>query len=194
MRPQRYMDLEILSQDAGAGIPAPVIASGVLQVLHGFFANYKGEYALALPGWGDGLPESRGYPWRALRVFVQDMEALDRLMAGVADHHLIRDYTRPGFPRPVPHGFEGKWVEYRRYRISSRKAGVDNLRHRRLIAAVEKDLPYFKIRSTTNEQPFILAVEPRPAPPSVVDAEVVPDSYGLSVQSRAFALPHIPLT
>jgi len=193
MRPLRYMDFELLASDTGAGIPGPVIASNLLQALHGFFAGHRGNYALALPGWGDGTMDTTGYPWRALRVFAPDLEALDRLMAGVANHPIVRDYTRPGFPRPVPPSFDGKWVEYRRYRISSRKAGVDGLRHRRLTAAMERALPYFKVRSRSNGQPFILAVEPRPAPAGTVNAQVQPDSYGLSVQSRAFALPHIPL-
>lgn len=193
MRPLRYVDFELLTSDTGAGMPAPVIASGLAHVLHGFFAGHPGDYALALPGWGSGTTEMNGYPWRALRVFAADIEALDRLMSGVGNNPIVRDYTRPGFPRSVPPNFDGGWVEYRRYRISSRKAGVNDLRHRRLNAAMERGLPYFKVRSRSNGQPFILAVEPRPALPGTLTTDVQPDSYGLSVQSRAFALPHIPL-
>lgn len=189
MRARRYMDFDLPS---GAGAPRPVIASALVQALHGVFAAHPGEYALALPGWsGEGEPASE--PWRALRIFAEDLEALDRLMQRLERHPVVRDYTRAGFPRPVPEGFEGPWVEYRRYRVSSRKAGVDALRHRRLTDATERGLPFLQVRSASNGQAFVLGVEPRPSTPRRSDADAAPDSYGLSVTSRAFALPHIPL-
>lgn len=190
MRPLQYVDFEILGQ--GAGAPAPVIASRLFRLLHGVFAATPGKYALALPGWGDAASEAPGFPFRVLRVFAATLDELARLVDSVSSHAVVRDYARIGFPRAVPEGFSGPWVELRRYRISSRKAGVNELRMRRIKAADKHKLPFFQHMSQSTGQAFGLTVEPRPST-GPINSEVVPDTYGLSAQSRAFALPHIPL-
>lgn len=193
MRPKRYMDFELLANTTGAGVPAPVVASGLVKVLHGFFRQSERDYALAIPGWGFGEKAGTGNPWQVIRIFADDMDAFEDLMAGVADHHIVRDYTRPGYPRSVPDNFSGPFVEYRRFRIPGRKAGVDGLRHRRINEAIDRCLPYFQMSSRSNEHAFVLTVEPRKAPTRSVDTTVHPDSYGLSTWTRSFGLPHIPL-
>lgn len=192
MRPTQYMDFALMANTTGAGIPAPVVASGLARVLHGFFRQSEREYAIALPGW-DGNPESKtSNPWRVVRVFADDMIALERLMAGVSDHHLVRDYTHPGFPRRMPADFSGPFVEYRRFRVSSRKAGVDELRHRRINEAIDRELPYFQMQSRSNGQAFVLTIEPRQVTGASLDEAVHPDKYGLSTKTRSFGVPHIP--
>jgi hypothetical protein len=192
MRPTRYMDFELLTSDAGAGIPAPLIASRMMQVFHGVFSAHPGEYALALPGWGDGVGDG-GYPWQPLRVFAEGMESLDALMQKIGSHPVVRDYTRQGFPRGVPETFDGSWVEYRRFRMPSRNAGVPHLRQRRLNDQIKRKLPYFQLSSRSNGNAFMVVVEPRAAE-SGGFSDVRPDSYGLSTKTRAFSLPHIPVS
>lgn len=194
MQPNRYVDFEIGRSDTVSGAPPPMVASGLLMVLHKPFVQYPTRYAVALPGWGDCRGDEHGFPWSVLRVFADDLEALDLLVSQVSSHHIVRDYTRIGFPRQVPTGFSGPWVEYRRFRVSSRKAGVDALRQRRLNSSIENGLPFFKIRSSSTGQTFVLAVEPRPFESPLENQDVKPDNYGLSVHTRAFALPHIPVT
>lgn len=192
MKPVIYFDLEVLAgAGGGESLPAPILAGATLDVLHGAFRQHPGQYALALPGV---LSDQAGAPGRILRVFASHRDDLDALVAGIANHPIIRDYTRIGYPRPVPNGFPGPWVEYRRYRIPAQRSlrkPNDTLRERRLQAAREQGLPYFHTRSRTTDQRFVLYVQAVAAQAGGMECQ--PDSYGLSVSSRPFAVPCIPV-
>jgi CRISPR-associated endoribonuclease Cas6/Csy4 subtype I-F len=190
MKPVVYVDLEVLAGDRdGESMPAPVLAGAALDVLHGAFRQQPGRYALALPGVS---PNKGNTPGRILRVFAGSRDDLDALVAAISGHPVIRDYTRIGYPRPVPGEFSGPWIEYRRYRIpaqkSLRKPG-DTLRERRMQGARERGLPFFHTRSRSNGQSFMLYVQAFDV--ATGDAECLPDSYGLSVSSRPFAVPRL---
>ncbi len=190
MKPVVYVDLEVLAGDSGGeSMPAPILAGAALDVLHGAFRQWPGRYALALPGVA---PNQANAPGRILRVFAGSRDDLDALVDAVGGHPVFRDYTRIGYPRPVPSAFSGPWAEYRRYRIPSQKSlrkPGDTLRERRIRSAREHGLPYFQTRSRSNGQSFMLYVQALDA--ATGDAECRPDSYGLSVSSRPFAVPRL---
>lgn len=193
MIPAHYVDfsLAVLEpessrvQGCGAGLPAPVVAGAMLKVLHGVFGREPGRFALC-------LPQHRTAPFAALRVFAAERGDLDELVEGVGDHPVIRDYGHIGYPRRVPADWDGGWVEFRRYRIPSRKAGRkpdDTLRQRRMEQAERRRLPYFILQSASNGQQFGLYLQVLPGGTAT---DCRPDSYGLSVSSRPFALPDLP--
>ena len=188
MKPLIYVDLEILAGDAdGEAMSAPVLAAAALNVLHGAFRQRSGRYALALPGVAAGKPQMRNW---TLRVFAGSRDDLDALVAAVRDHAVIRDYARLGYPCVVPETFSGPWIEYRRYRIPAQRSlrkPDDTLRERRMQAAREQKLPFFQTRSQSNQQSFQLFVQALAGASG--GAECRPDSYGLSVASRPFAVP-----
>lgn len=195
MNPCHYIDFTIGAEsseedkasDIGRGaaaLPAPVLAGAALKVLHGAFRDAPRRYALA-------LPRHRRQPFAVLRVFAGGRDDLHALVEAVEGHPIIRDYTRLGYPRPVPTDYAGTWTEFRRYRIPSRHSGRkpgDELRERRMGWAAEKRLPYFILQSRSNGQQFGLYVDVRAGEPT---AEAEPDSYGLAVATRPFALPDL---
>lgn len=188
MKPLIYVDLEILAGDSdGEAMAAPVLAGAALEVLHGAFRRLPGRYALALPGVSPDAAPIRHW---ALRVFAGGRDDLDALVVAISDHTIIRDYTRLGYPHSVPETFSGEWVEYRRYRISAQRSlrkPADTLRERRMRAAREQKLPFFQMRSRSNSQFFRIFVQTLVG--STGGVECHPDSYGLSVSSRPFAVP-----
>lgn len=190
MKPLIYVDLEILAGDSdGEALSAPVLAGAALDVLHGAFRQQPGRYALALPGASPD--EARVRNW-TLRVFAGDRDDLDAFVAAISAHAVIRDYTRFGDPRPVPEGFSGPWIEYRRYRIPAQRSlrkPADTLRERRMRAAHRQKLPFFQMRSRSNAQCFRLFVQAVANESGGIDCH--PDSYGLSVSSRPFAVPRL---
>lgn len=190
MKPHVYVDLEILAGDAdGEAMSAPVLAGAALEVLHGAFRRQPGRYALALPGVSPDEAKMRNW---TLRVFADGRDDLDSLVAAVADHAVIRDYTRLGDPRVVPEAFSGPWVEYRRYRIPAQRSlrkPADTLRERRMQAAHQRKLPFFQARSRSNAQSFRVFVQALAGASG--DVECQPDSYGLSVSSRPFTVPSL---
>ncbi|MBK8896348.1 MAG: type I-F CRISPR-associated endoribonuclease Cas6/Csy4 [Candidatus Competibacteraceae bacterium] len=190
MKPLIYVDLEILAGDPdGEAMSAPVLAGAALEVLHGAFRRQPGRYALALPGVL--MEEARIQNW-TLRVVAGSRDDLDALVAAVADHAVVRDYARLGYPRLVPEAFSGPWIEYRRYRIPAQRSlrkPADTLRERRMEAAHEQKLPFFQTRSRSNEQFFRLFVQALEGTSG--GAACQPDSYGLSVSSRPFAVPRL---
>lgn len=87
--------------------------------LHGVFRHHPGRYALALP---DVSPGKAHGPVRILRVFAENRDDLDTLVALISGQPIIRDYTRAG----ATHArcrmiFQRPWIEYRRYRIPSKE-------------------------------------------------------------------------
>lgn len=193
MKPLHYVDFSQTvsetessrARGSGMQLPAPVVAGAMLKALHGVFGQQPGCYALSLPRHQTSL-------FSALRVFATEREDLDRLVEAVESHPIIRDYARIGYPRRVPADYDGAWVEFRRYRIPSRKSGRkpdDSLRERRMAQAEDRRLPYFILQSRSTGQQFGLYLEVCPA---LAPLDCQPDSYGLSVTSRPFALPDLP--
>jgi hypothetical protein len=190
MIPLHYVDLTSRTSGKGAGLPPPIVAGATLRVLHGVFKQTPGRYALALPGFSTA-------PFAKLRVFAGERDDLDSLAEAVSAHHLFKDHMQLGYPRKIAESYDGPWQRYSRYRIPSRKSGRhidDGLRQRRLDQADERRLPYFILSSQSTGQQFGLyvsidAVEP---PIDWQICDIQPDSYGLSVASRAFALPDLP--
>lgn len=189
MIPRHYLDFSLGGAGNGAGLPPPVVAGAALKVLHGAFKQQAGRYALALPNF-------EATPFAALRVFAGEREHLDDLANSVETHPVMHDYALQGRIRKVPEPFGGAWREYRRYRIPARRAcrkPNDDLRERRMARADMGRFPYFILSSRSTGQQFGLYVEilsiPAGSGEGVRDAQ--PDSYGLSVSSRPFALPDV---
>jgi CRISPR-associated endoribonuclease Cas6/Csy4 subtype I-F len=189
---ERYVDFKLIGVNGPApGVVLPVVGSRLMSVLHAVFKDHPGSYAIALPGWGAD-ERRQGDPWRVLRVFARTTEHMDHLAESIESHHVIRDYAPMGYPRRTPKEWDGPWMQYRRYRVPSRKSGVDDLSVRRLTDSFERQLPYFSLFSKSTRQRFILAVEPRVTDfPEGVTGK--PDSYGLSVASSPVCLPHIAI-
>jgi hypothetical protein len=190
MIPRHYVDLNLQSGASGAGLPPPVVAGAALRVLHGAFKRYPSRYALALPGFETA-------PFAKLRVFASERDDLDALHEAVSNHPVFQSHVQPGYPRKVAPAYDGPWLRYARYRIPARKAGrhpQDGLRQRRIAQADERRLPYFILDSQSTGQQFglYLAIDSAPAPADWQARELQPDSYGLSVAERAFALPDLP--
>lgn len=182
MNPQHYVDIEIRGSESGGGFPRPVLAGAILRALHGAFRKHPGKFALALPG----------SPFTALRVFAEGREDLDTLHEEVGTHPAVRDYGRFGYPQNVPSDYKGPWKRYARFRIPTRKADRSSdsrLRRARLEKAGEDNLPFFPMHSNTSGQSFSLHVEVQDTSGPL--EECLPDSYGLSVASRPFALPDV---
>jgi len=176
MVPRHYVDFQLGPR------PSPIAAALALKVLHGVFALYPGQYALALPDYPRNFPR--------LRLFASDRQALDRLVAATETN--LNEIGRFTYPKTVPEEFSGPWISYRRYRIPSRKAERKpdgNLRLRRIQAADDAELPFFALRSQSNGQAWRLYVQ---ADPAATPGQGEPDAYGLATASRPFALPGLP--
>lgn len=188
MKPRHFFDIEIAGCEQGS-VSTPVVCGIVVHILHGVFRNLPGQYAIAFP-----------HPrfFSTVRVFASERTQLDVLVDAIRQHGKIRDYTRLGYPQSIPDDFQGRWVEHRRYRIPTRKSdrrpGAP-LRVKRIAAAEENGLPYLMMRSKSTGSQFGLYIETlirQESSPNGQEAECQPDSYGLSVRDRSFALPLLP--
>lgn len=180
MTPRYYVNIKNLA--ANTGVALPVVAGSLLYNLHGFFRQNPGMYAIALPANGFGY----------IRVFAETTEAVDMLRKGLGGRPISRGYCQIGEVLDVPKAFNGQWMSFSRYRIPTRKSDRDpgaRLRARRIEQADKDRMPYFMIRSNTNGNCFSLYVSIKPAQDML--GECLPDSYGLSVASRPFALPNL---
>jgi hypothetical protein len=186
MRPEHYVTIDVISNEKGMGLPRPVVAAAIMRVLHGAFSHHPGKFALALPAKDNS-------PFACIRVFSKSREDLDLLVDAVENSPAIRDYGRIGYPRTVPEGYDGPWKRYSRFRIPTRKADRDPgdaLRARRIAHADKTQLPFFIISSVSSGQRFGLYIEI--GVESGNQDDCIPDSYGLSVSSRPFAVPDLP--
>lgn len=179
MRPPcHYVDFQLGPR------PSPIGATLMLKILHGVFAQHPGQYAIGLPDYPRNFPR--------LRVFSDEREHLDRLVATLDEHGDVGKIGRFMYPKAVPADYAGPWMSYRRFRIPSRKAERNpegNVRLRRIQAADDAEFPYFALHSKSNGQAWRLYVE---AIPSLQPGSFAPDAYGLATASRPFALPLIP--
>ena len=116
MNPRVYVDLRILPSGGDARAPGvdPRASGLVFGAVHRHMRAHPGRFALA-------LPDGRGF-MAVLRVFADTREELDGLAEALQDSPLVRDYAVVGYPKRVPEDFDGPWLQYRRYRIPTRRA------------------------------------------------------------------------
>jgi hypothetical protein len=185
MNPRAYFDIEALgaSSTGGGQIPALPVITRLVSVLHGIFRLHPGRFALAFPRLKSG--ESR-HPGHVVRVFADTREDLDIIVEALTANQRIHGYVRYGYPKSVSPDFKGPWKEYRRYRIPGNGSRLEKCRQYRLEAA--ESLPYLRMASKSNGQGFVLFVDCRDG---AAPGDCEPDSYGLSLPSRAFALPMV---
>jgi hypothetical protein len=186
MNPSVYLDLEVrngASTGEARWSSLPVVTR-LMSILHGVFRTYPGRFALAFPRMRAG---EAYHPGHIVRVFAEKREDLDFLVSDLDSNPRIAGYVRIGYARPVPAEFPGPWKEYRRFRIPGRGSRLERCRAYRIQAG--DTLPYFKLGSRSTGQTFSIRIECRDGAPS---ARCQPDSYGLSVATRQFALPQLP--
>lgn len=187
MQPLIYTDLRILAGGSDQRRPGadPRATGLVFGALHQQFRRQPGQYAVAFP--------SRHGHLALIRVFAEGRPQLDQLVAAVATAGSVRDYAHIGYPQWVPADYAGPWLQYRRYRIPTRKADRHEgapLRARRLAAADARNLPYLLVRSGSTGQAFGLRFEVIPG--AAQSGECQPDGYGLARASAPFSLPDLP--
>lgn len=181
MNPQIYFDITV-NADAQKELTIPIMER-CFNILHRVFRASPNRYVIALPYARIG---KRRFPGTVIRIFAENRNDLDELVNNIRDHPIIRDYVNFGYPRSIPDNFGGPWREYRRYRITNRKSRLEKCREYRLKNA--SNFPYFKTVSKTNGNLFGIYI-------TVLEkncgGDCQPDSYGLSVADRSFALPVI---
>lgn len=187
MTPQVYVDLHLLPLgEHGVAAANPRATGIVFGAVHRCFRQRAGCFAVAFPA-------SRGF-LSVIRVFASSRDDLDALAESLLPLPVIRDYTSLGYPRSVPKDYAGPWLQYRRYRIPSRRsdrhAGAP-CRARRIAEAEKNRLPYLLVHSSSTQQSFGLRFEILPGQPN--DTECRPDSYGLARAQAAFSLPDLPV-
>ncbi|EIC20987.1 CRISPR-associated protein (Cas_Csy4) [Thiorhodovibrio frisius] len=156
------------------------VASRALREMHGIFRETPGQYALALP---DHPRVGRG----RLRIFAEKSGDLERLA-----YRLRELPVRFSDIANVPQDYSGPYRRYSRYRIQSRKQERDykgTLRLRRMREAEAEQMPWFNMRSGSTGQEFRLYVSVADDAEGSLADSCEPDSYGLSVATRPFALP-----
>lgn len=183
MNPNAYFDIEVRGASSkGSGrAPALPVMARLVGVLHGIIRQHPGRFALGFPRMKSG--ESR-HPGHIVRVFADSHNDLDTVVDALTGNERIHGYVSYGYPRKVPEGFKGPWKEYRRYRIPGTRSRLDKCRQYRLNAS--EKLAHFRATSKSNGQGYVLFVECRDGAPS---SNCLPDSYGLSVPTRSFAVP-----
>lgn len=189
MKPAWYFNLTVSTATAsgasasGAGVTA---LARLVHVLHRLFAKLDGKHALAFPEMRTGAYR---HPGNIVRVFGETREQLDTLADHLETQPFVKDYAQVGRIRAVPVGLSSGFTEYRRFRTPGRSSRLQESRATRLKAGDE--LPYLHMASDSTGQRFSVYIEPigHSTAPS---EDCLPDSYGLSVYERSFALPNIP--
>jgi hypothetical protein len=178
LSPTFYVDLE-----ARIG-SAPVHAVGrLVWVLHGILRQDPGLCALAFPLLRKGPERRLG---NLVRVFSDSDAKLGRILQLLSENEGLRGHVRYGTPTRVPENFDGAWIEFRRYRIPNRGSRLKQSRHSRLDTG--ENIPFLRTTSKNNGHSFSLHID---AVPGTKPEMCIPDSYGLSVTTRSFALPAI---
>lgn len=175
MKPAFYVGLEVAS---GGSLP---VMTRLVQILHGIQRDRPGLLALAFPRLRKG--EGR-HPGNLVRVFSDSPENLQQVGGLLQENERMRGYIRYLPVKAVPEDFHGPWIEYRRVRIPGKGSRLEESRANKL--AMAEELPFLRAASKTNGHGFSLHID---AIPGAKTAECEPDSYGLSVSTRAFALP-----
>ena len=182
-----YIDLHV-AQSAGPS-NTPVLAR-VFGLVHAVRQRQGIVLACAFPTMhmGHGC-----HPGNQLRLFGLARDVIDRVADELEAHPFVRDYVRLGRVRPVPENFNGLWTEYRRYRIPGRSSRLTESRARRIEAG--NALPFLHSHSTSNGQAFSIRVMAISHGHALDIADgIAPDSYGLSLPTRSFAVPNLPVS
>jgi hypothetical protein len=189
MKPNHYFDIVIAGSTAkGDGaITALPIMTRLISILHGMMRTKGLCIALAFPKMREG--ELR-HPGNVVRVFAQSRDDLDIVVGDLDANKRIVGHVHLGYPKSVAKDFDGEWCEFRRFRIPSEGHVKDEARERRLDTG--ESLPYFRLKSKDNGNVFSLHVQRLKVdkPKNYMESmHCLPDSYGLSVKDRSFALP-----
>lgn len=167
----------------------------LLNLLHAAFRAHPDRYAIAFPEW-QGRTGTRAYRTlgNQIRLFAQTPERLVWLLESLSARVDLVRQIRVSPPESLPDDYAGPWVEYRRVRPPkipadvSERARLDLERVRQQIVSC----PDFEVVSRQNGHAFRVFIEQRPPlAPAQMATEIHPDSYGLSVKDRAFALPDL---
>lgn len=187
MKPNTYFDIEIrgAASSGAGGIPALPVMTRLISVLHGIFRNNFGMFAMALPGMRRG--ENR-HPGHVVRIFADSRDDLYLVQDALQQNERIHGYVLYGRHSDVPENFDGDWIEYRRYRIPGTRSRLEKCREYRMRYA--DSLPYVRMGSKSTGQAFSLYID---AISGEQNETCEPDGYGLSIPSRQFSLPAMPL-
>lgn len=175
MRPFFHFDIEL---DSAAILP---VMTKVVMILHSIQLRHPGQMALSFPGLIKG---DNRHPGKVLRVFSETANHLIFSANSLKGKAGLESVLNCSQVIEVPKYFEGPWTEYRRVRVPNKKSRLIDARINKLEHV--ESLPYLRMASKSNGQGFSLHID---AIPSVKPLQCVPDSYGLSVASRPFALP-----
>jgi len=178
MKPSCYIDVE--TTVAIASLP---VLGRLFSALHRMLRQEPGRFALAFPRLRTG---QNRHPGNIVRIFSETSDRLVDVMVQLANNERLQGYVRYSPVRLVPENFEGPWIEYRRYRIPGNRSRLDRCRDYRLQQAQE--FPFIRTASKSNRQAFSLHIC---AISSMRSEFCTPDSYGLSLATRPFALPDI---
>ena len=186
-----YVDLHVAQ---GAGVHATPIIARAFGLVHAVHQRQAIALACAFPTMRMG---HACHPGNQLRLFGLARDAIDQVADELELHPFVREYVRMGRVRAVPEGFSGPWTEYRRYRIPGRSSRLTESRGRRIEAG--NSLPFLHSHSKSSGQAFsirVLALPHTQALPQSLDKTtgIAPDSYGLAVPTRPFAVPDLPVT
>ena len=188
MKPNAYFDITVRgAASRGAGqIPALPVVTRLISILHGVFRDHPGQFALALPRMKTGEHKHTGH---VVRIFAEQRDDLyEYIQNALQQNERIHGYIFYGRHHDVPENFSGNWIEYRRYRIPSMRSRLEKCRSYRM--DYSEHLPYVRLGSKSTGQAFSLYFES-------ISGEKTdhcePDSYGLSVPTRRFCLPDIPV-
>ena len=179
MDASHYLQLTAIGQ-----CPMDVI-NRVFTVLHGVRQSHSLVFALAFPQMKTG---NRPHPGNVVQVF-SDNVTLDAVVAELRLNNFIIDYVHVSRVKPVPDDVN-TYSQYALFRVPNRNVRTQQNRINRLTDA--EQLPYVKVASKSNGQIFSLRI--KRTSQDNPSASIEPNSYGLAVSTRPFALPDIPVS
>ena len=178
MRPTHYINLTAIG-----GSPMDVV-NRLMAVLHGIARKHELEYATAFPKIRVG---ERAHPGSVIQIF-GEQATLEKFSIELLSHSFVSDYVHVKRIEAVPATITS-WTQYRLYRIPNRKSRTTDTRQNRINDAV--NLPYLRVASRSNGHAYSVRIQPVRVTEATDDC--APNSYGLAVSTRPFALPDIPL-
>lgn len=187
MKPTFYFNLRVatnMTSRGPSGTAIEVLAS-TLKVVHGAAKTKNIVFASAFPQMRDG---DRAHPGTVLRIFTGSRDDADILAECVEQNQFLSGYMIVGRIRPIPQGIEQS-VSYSIFRISRKNPAYAQHRAKRL--SIGDTLPHLKQRSKSTGQNFSLRFSCAHHE-CAASENIEPNSYGLSVATRAFTLPFIP--
>jgi len=175
MKLKGYFQVECLSH-------ACDVMNRLASILHGIGREHGVRFAIAIPEARIG---DRAHTGRILQVFSD--EAIALIHDQISKRANIAEYIKIGAIGEVP--VASSYTSYALFSIPRRSSGVAELRAKRLIEGAR--LPYFRVASKSTQQAFSVRVKPTKIEADALSDDVEPNSYGLSVASRAFSLPDV---